>query len=347
MSFLRPASRQDQRFLNPVPTHVGDFKTMLKVLPRFFTNTRGRTPSAPLGPFRTDPELYLAPPSAGLRVTWFGHSSLLLELDGIRILIDPVWDERASPTSFFGPKRFFPPTLPLAHLPALDAILISHDHYDHLGESTIRSLAQLQPQARWITSLQVAPILQNFGVQASQIQELDWTDQTVLSNSGSSCQITSLPARHFSGRSLNNRFHTLWASFVFRSSSHTVYYGADSGYWPGFTEIGRSYGPFDLTLLEIGAFDQLWHEIHLGPEGAIRAFQDLGASGLLMPVHWGLFDLALHRWRQPIQQLEQLAIEHDLPLWSPQPGLPTDVHRGTPLIARWWDDSSRTKPSSI
>jgi L-ascorbate metabolism protein UlaG (beta-lactamase superfamily) len=150
------------------------------------------------------------------------------------------------------------------------------------------------------------------------------------------CRVTTLPARHFSGRSLSNRFETLWSSFALKGPEHTVYYGADSGWWEGFAEIGREHGPFDLTMLEIGAFNELWKDIHLGPDGAVRAFEAIGGGGLLMPVHWGLFDLALHGWRQPIERVFTLAEKRGIALWTPEPGRPEEVVRGESLRSAWW-----------
>jgi L-ascorbate metabolism protein UlaG (beta-lactamase superfamily) len=265
-----------------------------------------------------------------------GHSSLLVEIDGVRVLIDPVWDERASPMRWAGPKRFFPPPLLLRDLPRLDVVLISHDHYDHLGEATIRELAGLDAMrnVRWVTSLGVGEMLRQFGVKAGQISELDWTESAVLADGA--LEMTAVPTRHFSGRSLFHRFETLWSAFVLKGQKHTIYFGADSGWWEGFAQIGATYGPFDLTMLEIGAFDVLWDAIHLGPEGAARAFEALGGKGLMMPIHWGLFDLALHAWRQPIEQMLQIAQERGILLWAPEPGRPTDVVAGTGVRSDWW-----------
>jgi L-ascorbate metabolism protein UlaG (beta-lactamase superfamily) len=169
---------------------------------------------------------------------------------------------------------------------------------------------------------------------------MDWTETvTVDGDAGALVQITSLPSRHFSGRSLANRFETLWGSFVLRGmrpGGHSVYYGADSGWWEGFEEIGEAYGPFDLTMLEIGAFNEMWHQIHMGPDGAAQAFRELGGAGLLMPIHWGLFDLALHAWRQPIERMVELADTDGLKVWSPEPGRPTEVERGVELRSDWW-----------
>jgi L-ascorbate metabolism protein UlaG (beta-lactamase superfamily) len=334
MSLLRRARMQGRKFLNYTPTRVGGLTMMFKILPLYLSNKEERVPKTPIGPFTTDPSLYATTPPTGLRVTWFGHSSLLIELEGTRILIDPVWDERASPATWFGPKRFYAPTLRLEDLPALDVILLSHDHYDHLGKATIQRLSKAAPAAgaRWVTSRGVGTILQAFGVSADRVRELDWTD--TLSVAG--VQITALPARHFSGRSLTNRFETLWSSFVLKSPRHTVYYGADTGWWEGFTEIGQTYGPFDLSLIEIGAFNEMWKDIHLGPDGAVEAFQALGGHGLLMPIHWGLFDLALHAWRQPIDRVVGLAAERNIPLFTPLPGEPTNVLPGTAHRTNWW-----------
>jgi L-ascorbate metabolism protein UlaG (beta-lactamase superfamily) len=328
---LRPAEKDGRKFLNPVPSSLGSASAMLKTLPKFFLGATERSPKTAPGPFRTDARIYTTPPQSGLRVTWFGHSSLLVEIDGVRVLIDPVWDERAAPTTWAGPKRFFPPTLALRDLPAIDAVIISHDHFDHLGAQTIRQLAQTENsrRARWITPLGVGAILSSMGVDRSQCTELNWMDDVTVGP----LIVTALPARHFSGRSLFNRFQTLWASFALIGPSHRVYYGADSGEWAGFEEIGRKYGPFDLTMLEIGAYDPAWANIHMGPGGAVRSFRALGSRGLLMPIHWGLFDLALHPWTQPIEEIS--AVE-GLKLWSPPPGVPTEVAAEQELRSQWW-----------
>jgi L-ascorbate metabolism protein UlaG (beta-lactamase superfamily) len=344
---LQQAKKAGRKFQNPVPTAVGGGGLFFKVLLQLVANREERVPKQPPGPFHTDASLYATPPASGLRITWMGHSSMLVEIDGVRVLIDPVWDLRAAPVEWFGPKRFFAPPLPLEELPPVDVVLVSHDHYDHLGAGTIRRLAQLQPAANWVTSLGVGPILQRFGVQPQRITELDWTQMVSIAGAaGTACEITSLPSRHFSGRSPFNRFHTLWGSFVLRGSfaqepgpdkrSHAVYYGADSGWWEGFAEIGAAYGPFDLTMLEIGAYNDLWRQIHMGPDGAARAFREMGGAGLLMPIHWGLFNLALHGWRQPIERLLEIAQTEGQKLWTPEPGQPTEVIRGIEVRSDWW-----------
>lgn len=331
MAYLHRAQRKGRKFQNPVPTTIGDLSLLFKLLPLYFTNKAERTPRQPLGPFTTEPKIYQTPPGSGLRVTWMGHSSTLVEIDGQRVLIDPMWNERAGPVEWAGPKRFFAPPLRLEDLPPIDVVVISHDHYDHLGSRTVRALAQLSQTAgaRWVAPLGVGKILNGFGVRAATIAELDWTGSIRVGG----LDVTALPARHFSGRSPFNRYETLWGSFVLATDRHRLYYGADSGEWPGFAEIGRVYGPFDLTMLEIGAFHPLWADIHMGPDGAARTLQQIGGDSLLMPIHWGLFDLALHAWRQPIERISAM---EGVKLWSPAPGMPTEVVPGIEVRSQWW-----------
>jgi L-ascorbate metabolism protein UlaG (beta-lactamase superfamily) len=311
---IGPAIRAGKLYLNPVPTSVGSPAMIFKLLPLYLANKAEKVPKRQLGPFQTDARIYDTPPQSGLRITWMGHSTMLLEIDSLRILIDPVWNQRASPVEWSGPKRFFAPPLRLEDLPQLDAVLLSHDHYDHLGANTVRRLAKIRSTAAatWITTLGVGKRLRRYGVKPEAIRELNWTDTATVGP----ITLTALPARHFSGRGMFDRFKTLWASFVIAGPAHRVYYGADSGEWEGFAEIGQEFGPFDLTMLEIGAFHPLWADIHMGPDGAARTFQALGGTGLLMPIHWGLFDLALHAWREPIERIFSLP---NLKLWSPNP----------------------------
>ncbi len=309
---------------------------MFKVGPRFFFGQKARSPQQALGPFHTDPRVYATSPQSGLRITWFGHSSSLVEIDGIRLLIDPVWEQRASPTQWTGPKRFFPPPLALEDLPTIDVVLISHDHYDHLGADTLRRLVPMQQlrHARWIAPLGVEKVLHTLGIDPPHCTTLNWTENTKVG----AVTITALPARHFSGRSLSNRNQSLWASFAFIGPRHRVYYGADSGEWYGFRDIGLEYGPFDLAMLEIGASNPLWADIHMGPEGAVRSFHALGGQGLFMPIHWGLFDLALHPWAQPI---ESVSAVDGLKIWSPTPGIPSEVIPGKELRSDWWREGNQ------
>src|SRR5882672_11308011 len=212
MTMLRRARKSGRKFLNPVPTTIGGFSTLFKVLPRFLSNKEEKFPRRPLGPFRTDVSVYAVAPESGLRVTWMGHSSMLVEIDGVRVLVDPVWDERASPSQWAGPKRFYAAPVRLEDLPGVDVVLVSHDHYDHLGEATIRRLAGLESmrEARGVTSLGVGEVLREFGVRGEQIAELGWAQSVTVGG----IQITEVPSRHFSGRGLMNRFETLRSAFA-------------------------------------------------------------------------------------------------------------------------------------
>ena len=331
MRKLERANKDGRKFLAPVPTKLGGFSMMLRLLPRYLRNRNEVEPKVALGPFHTDAAVYATPPSSGLRVTWFGHSALLVEVDNMRLLLDPMWDLRASPVKWFGPKRFFAPTLAYEQLPPLDAILISHDHYDHLGRESVGHLARALPEVPWIAPLGVGSILEKFGVRGGRVTELDWTDSVPVGP----LTITAVPARHFSGRSATNRNETLWTAFVVAGSAHRLYCGADTGLWDGFEAIAAEHGPFDLTMLEIGAYDPLWASIHMGPDGAVEAFERLG-SGTLMPIHWGLFNLALHAWQQPIERIFELADALGIRLFSPAPGAPTEVVPGQDLRSGWW-----------
>ena len=325
---LSGSRKKGRKFLNQIPTEAGGFGKLIPIIREYSANKAENTPKQPLGPFNTDPSIYQTPPESGLRVTWVGHSSLLIEIDGTRILTDPVWGERASFLSFMGPKRFFEAPLPLSELPPLDAIIISHDHYDHLDKETIKFFRdQTIP---FFCSLGVGQHLASWGIQRNYINEMDWGESSMA---GEDCVIVTLPARHFSGRGITGRNETLWSSFVIRSPKHTIYFGADSGYSPSFKEIGDAFGPFDLTMLEIGAYGKYWPDIHMGPDNASNAHLDLKGK-LMMPIHWGTFNLAPHAWYEPIERLLVYAKEKKIKLFAPEPGKPTEV-KGE-LISNWW-----------
>ncbi|HYW51609.1 MAG TPA: MBL fold metallo-hydrolase, partial [Gemmatimonadaceae bacterium] len=256
---------------------------MLRALGAFaFGGSDHRAPDAPVPVLRRSGADYATAPASGLRVTWLGHSTLLLEIDGRRVLIDPVWGERASPFTFAGPKRFHAPPLPLDQLPALDVVVISHDHYDHLDLPTVRALAARR--VRWLVPLGVGAHLRAWGIAESLITESDWWQSVDVQG----VTITATPARHFSGRSLTDANRTLWAGWAFTGPRHRVFYSGDTALHDEFLEIGRRLGPFDLTMIESGAYDALWADVHLGPEQAVLAHR-LVRGDVMLPVHWGLF----------------------------------------------------------
>lgn len=297
---------------------------------RWIAGADNSVPSDPVSRQERDgSEFEVAHP--GLRITWFGHSSTLVEIDGQRVLLDPVWGERCSPFSFAGPQRWYPPLLPLDELPPLDAVVISHDHYDHLDHPTIVALAERG--TTFVVPLGVGAHLERWGVAAEQLVELDWWESTKLG----ALELVATPARHFSGRGPGQADQTLWAGWALVGPNHRVFYSGDTAMFPGFTEIGERLGPFDAAMIEVGAYDQAWADVHLGPEQAVRAHQ-MVRGGLLVPVHWGLFDLALHGWTEPIERVLVAAEASGVDVVSPRPG--QSVVLGDPIGARerWWPD---------
>ncbi len=252
------------------------------------------------------------PATAGdLAATWLGHASVLVEIDGARVLADPMFSRRASPADFAGPRRLHPVPVAASDLPPLDAVLISHDHYDHLDRATIAELLATS-DAPFLVPLGVGAHLRTWGVPLARIRELDWGDGQDIG----ALRITCTPARHFSGR-LFRRNGTLWASWAIAGPSHRVFFGGDTGYTAAFADIGRRYGPFDLTVLPIGAYADAWPDIHMNPEEAVLAHRDLGGD-VLLPIHWATFDLALHSWAEPIERLLRAADTETVA--TPRPG---------------------------
>jgi len=324
---LAGSKKKGRKFQNPIPTDQGGFGIMFPILKEYMTNKAEVVPEKTMGPFKTDTSIYQTPPQSGLRITWVGHSSLLIEIDGKRILTDPVWSDRVSFTQSYGPKRFFQPPIALDNLPPLDAVLLSHDHYDHLDKDTMKFFAG--KTIPFYCSLGVSKYLTKWGIQADFITEMDWGDSVII---GGDCVITTTPARHFSGRGILNRNETLWSSFVIKGTKHNIFFGADSGWFPGFTDIGDTYGPFDLTILEIGAYGKHWPDIHMGPDHASNAHIALKGK-IMMPIHWGTFNLALHDWYEPIEKLVTYSHEKHIDLFVPEPGKPTGV---SVYNSEWW-----------
>ena len=322
------ARKKGKKYLNPIPTDQAGFDKLVPILREYLNNKAETIPKKTLGPFKTDTSVFEKAPKNGLRITWIGHSSLIIEIDGKRILTDPVWSQRASFLQFMGPKRFFDAPLALNELPQLDAVLVSHDHYDHLDKETIKFFAG--KEIPFFCSLGVGQHLERWGVLRNFITELDWGDSAMITKD---CVLTSTPARHFSGRGITGRNETLWASFVIKTPQHNIFYGADSGWFPGFKDIGDQYGPFDLTMLEIGAYGKYWPDIHMGPDRASDAHMALKGK-LMMPIHWGTFNLALHPWYDPIEHLLLYAKTKNINLFIPEPGKPTEVDG--PLNSEWW-----------
>nr|WP_320132164.1 MBL fold metallo-hydrolase [uncultured Holophaga sp.] len=313
------------RFHNPQPIHNDNWGSFTSL---FRSNPYGRPPDGTIPVVHPRPA-DLAPLSeGGLRVTWLGHSTVFLDMGGTRILTDPVWSERSGPFSWIGPRRYYAPPIPLAELPRPDVVVISHDHYDHLDRATIEAMRGWT--TRFVVPLGVGARLLRWGIAPERITELDWWEATQVGK----VEITATPARHASGRGLFDKDRTLWAGYAFRSPEHRVFFSGDTGLFPGMSEIGERLGPFDLTMLEIGAYGPAWPDWHLGPEQAVEAHRMVRGARML-PIHWGLFTLAGHGWTEPMERLQVAARTQGVLALSPRPGEPFELLTPS-LMTRWW-----------
>jgi len=322
---------RDGRFVNVQPeaptslTAIGDYVV------RQFSGNEVREPPTPPPVMTVDKAaLAAAPARNGLRAFWIGHASTYVELDGVRLLLDPVFAERVSPLPV-GPRRFHPPPIALADLPTIDAVLISHDHYDHLDMQTVRHLAARG--TRFFVPLGIGAHLEHWGVPAAQIEELEWWQQRTLRG----VQIVCTPARHYSGRGFDDRSATLWSSWSVLGPQHRAFYSGDTGYGTHFREIGARFGPFDLAFVKIGSYGPgaSWVDIHMPPEQSVQAFRDVRGRRLF-PVHWSTFNLAYHDWDEPIRRTAAEARRAGVDLVTPRLGEWVDADRefrSTP----WWE----------
>ncbi|MBQ0985854.1 MBL fold metallo-hydrolase [Streptomyces sp. F63] len=328
----------DGQFRNPVPTRMmlpGSARALLRA--QFDREARRRRAPAGAVPVqrpapRTRDAPTPTPPPSGLRLTWMGHATVLVEIDGHRVLFDPVWSERCSPFPFAGPRRLHPVPLPLEHLAPVDAVVISHDHYDHLDMATVRALAATG--TRFAVPLGVGADLEHWGVDPARIDELDWHESARVGE----LTLTATPARHFCGRGLVRGMRTLWASWVVTGPGHRVFHSGDTGYYHGFAETGAAYGPFDATMIQIGAYSEHWPEIHMTPEEGVRTHLDLSGgtpAGVLLPVHWGTFNLAPHAWAEPGEWMRDAAGEAGQAVAFPRPGEPFEPAGRLP-VEPWW-----------
>lgn len=317
---------QEKGFKNQHLTpDLAEGTTYFDILKAYFKKVENKEPSKPLPSVKTDLKNL---PDDVPSIVWFGHSSYLLRIAGKNILVDPVFSGNASPVSFVGGNYPGSNVYAVEDFPALDLLIISHDHYDHLDYKTVKAL---QPKVKQVvTSLGVGSHLQRWGYSASQITELDWWDKTSIDDSLS---ITAAPARHFSGRGLK-RAQTFWSSFILKTPQYNLYLGGDSGYDTHFKEIGEKYGPFDLAILECGQYNQMWKYIHMMPEETAQAAVELKAKTLL-PVHWAKFTLALHPWTEPIERVTKKAQELQLPVTTPMIGEVVEINRNYPTKT-WW-----------
>jgi L-ascorbate metabolism protein UlaG (beta-lactamase superfamily) len=335
---------RDGAFRNTVPAAVLPPGSARRILRDVLFGRQRRRPSravplaAPAGE---------SPSAGGLHVIWYGHSSALVEIEGARVLFDPLWSDRCSPSRLVGPRRIHPVPVRLADVPRLDAIVISHDHYDHLDMPTVRELVWRQ-EAPFVVPLGVGAHLERWGVPGRRIIELDWDEShTVVVASESvkraerasdaagkpAVTLTATAARHFSGRGFA-RDTTLWASWVLAGPTRRVFYTGDSGYFEGYAAIGDAHGPFDATLMQVGAYGEGWPDIHMTPEDGVTAHLDVRGD-LLIPLHWATFNLALHDWAEPADRVWREAKARGVRLAVPRPGERVDVD-DAPQVDGWW-----------
>ncbi|WPP49865.1 MBL fold metallo-hydrolase [Catalinimonas niigatensis] len=324
---------QDGKFINQITTTMDmSVRDYVGLTMEYLRGTPNSKPAVPLPVLPLDSTGIINKPDESTRLTWFGHSAILLELEGKNILIDPMLGESPSPHPWLGSKRYGELPIEVEQLPHLDAVIISHDHYDHLDYGSIQKLKDKVD--KFYTPLGVGTHLEAWGVEKSKIHELNWWEEILHG------QITFVctPARHFSGRGLQDRNKTLWASWVIISAKDTIYFSGDSGYGPHFKEIGERYGPFAFAMMECGQYDTRWEAIHMLPEQTVQAALDVRAD-LIMPIHWGAFTLAMHSWTDPIERVTKQAQAMSVNIATPKIGEPIILNQTNFPNSSWWEST--------
>lgn len=326
-SYIVASDSNTKKFTNAEASMTTTPAKVWQLLKAYWQDNRNAaTPNQPI-PVRTlSPTELQHKSEAGLYR--LGHSTVLIRVDGEYLLTDPVFSDRASPVQWAGPKRFHDAPISMAQLPKLKAVIISHDHYDHLDKHSVVSLADKVEQ--FVVPLKVGNHLRRWGINPDKIVELNWWQSIELG----SIRLTATPTQHFSGRGLLDRDRTLWASWIVESQQAKIFFSGDSGYFGGFKEIGDRFGPFDLTLIETGAYNELWSEIHMLPEQSLQAHLDLQGKAML-PIHNGTFDLALHEWFEPLERIQQLARQHQVTLVTPIFGEEVSINQPR-INPTWW-----------
>lgn len=320
---------ENGRFHNHQQVEPNSFKKTLGILGRYITEKRTNiTPKKPIAIKSVTAKMLNSLANNTVHVIKLGHSSVLLKVHGEYWLLDPVFSERASPFSFLGPKRFSKLPISISELPPIDKVLISHNHYDHLDKSAIKKLSAKTKQ--FYVPLGVDTDLVKWGVNENKISTFNWWQELQTEHA----LVAFTPTQHFSGRGLSDANNTLWGSWVIKTSQQSVYFSGDSGYFAGFKEIGNKYGPFDLTLIETGAYDKDWADIHMTPEQSVQAHIDLQGK-TLVPIHNGTFDLAFHAWVDPFERVTAASNINNVTLSTPEFGqifTPTDAA----ITHKWW-----------
>lgn len=325
-----PAPREGDKFVNQKPTEPSSFWRTVEIFWRFMTESRTDPEPENDLPLQALSRAQLEQLSDNqLHIVKLGHSSLLLKVMGEYWLIDPVFSERASPFSFMGPKRFQPTPITIGQLPPIAKVLISHNHYDHLDKKAVAALAD--KTERFLVPLNVDAALRDWGIAEEKIVAFDWWQEA----EDKRARVTFTPTQHFSGRGLGDANETLWGSWVIETAAGKIYFSGDSGYFPGFKTIGERFGPFDLTMIETGAYDKDWAEIHMTPEESVAAHMDLRGK-VMMPIHNGTFNLAFHPWYDPLQRVTAEAEQKGASLTTPLVGEILTLGETLPE-RKWWD----------
>jgi len=324
-----------EAFLNQNGKNISPgFGMIVDVIPQWLFGKEIREPGTTLPVNILNENDFDNKTAENLRVIWMGHSSALIEIDGYRILTDPVWSERCSPSSIYGPKRFHPVPIELEKLPKLDAVIISHNHYDHLDKNAVLTLSKTGTM--FLVPLGVGAHLEGWGIDSSLIAEFDWWDEITLD--GTDLNLIATPAQHFSGRGVfSKRNATQWLTWVIIGEKHKVFFCGDTGKFPGLAKIGEKYGPFDIALMKIGAYGDNWPELHLTPEEAVEVHQMLKAN-IFIPIHWGTFNLAFHDWFEPPERLLDAVSNNGTRVVIPKPGQPV-LYSDPPKLDYWWRKS--------
>ena len=323
----------DGKFVNQAEFNMAmDCHSVEKMMVEMFNPDPNIAPKKNLSVIKMDSLDITQYPDSMTRVTWFGHSTALLEIEGKKVLFDPVFGQYASPHPWLGRKRYNEEMpISIEKLPTIDAVIISHDHYDHLD---YESIAELNSKtAQFFVPLGVGNHLAKWGVSWDKINEMDWWDETTLDDLTIACT----PSRHMSGRGMSDQFATLWGSWVIKGASKSIFFSGDGGYGTRFQQIGEKYGPFDLSLIECGQYNNLWADVHMTPEETVQAGIDL-QSKLTMPIHWGSFTLATHSWTDPIKRVTKESKRLHVSISTPQIGESISVGSSDFPISQWWEE---------
>ncbi|RLB98359.1 MAG: hydrolase [Deltaproteobacteria bacterium] len=320
---------KDGKFVNPIDVPMmAPGSTWKYIKKQFFTSRIGPKPKGelPLKPIQSNEWIGLD--KSDLFFAWLGHSSILITMDGKTILVDPVFEKRASPFSWIGPKRFHPPPVIAKDLPPIDVVLITHDHYDHLEKTTVKHMNG--KTGLFLVPLGMGELFEDWGIAPEKVKELDWWEQHVVG----SLTFIATPGVHYARRGLFDGDERLWSSWSIHGQKRKLFVSGDSGYFDEFKEVGEKFGPFDITFLKIGSYDDMWKQVHMTPEEAVQQHRDLGGS-ILVPLHWATFDLALHPWYEPIERALAAAEKSNVQVITPLIGERVELNH-LPESNAWW-----------